>query len=316
MRFLIITVLCILLACQKPPITYLQVPGWNEYCKIDEKGTTVLPSGRTLTPAGDLIRITHDPFGLALSPDGRTAVSLHNGVFTIIAIESLSQVRIPSYDQSISSPLSHGSFLGVDFSADNQAVYLSGGDNGSVIVYDIINKIKIDSISLDGSFEGVDYEDSFTSDLIRNGEELLILDRGNFRMVRYDLQHKKITASIPVGRQPFGLSISADKKMAFVANVGMYAYPDNSPESIEGTVVEGKNIPGVGSPLAAEAMSVFSIDLNTNQVIDKYKTGYQIGEMVEDAEVVGGASPNSIAIGTQYIYVTNATNANNDGSEK
>jgi hypothetical protein len=25
-------------------------------------------------------------------------------------------------------------------------------------------------------------------------------------------------------------------------------------------------------------------------VIDKFKTGYQVGEMVEDAEVVGGAS--------------------------
>ncbi len=32
--------------------------------------------------------------------------------------------------------------------------------------------------------------------------------------------------------------------------------------------------------------------------------------MVEDAEVVGGASPNSIAVGKQFAYVTNATNDN------
>ena len=57
-------------------------------------------------------------------------------------------------------------------------------------------------------------------------------------------------------------------------------------------------------------MSVFTIDLATNKVVDKYKTGHQIGHMVEDAEVVGGASPNSIAVGTQYAYVTNATNDN------
>ena len=57
-------------------------------------------------------------------------------------------------------------------------------------------------------------------------------------------------------------------------------------------------------------MSVFTIDLKKNEVINKFKTGYLIGETVEDAEVVGGASPNSIAVGKQYAYVTNATNDN------
>ncbi len=32
--------------------------------------------------------------------------------------------------------------------------------------------------------------------------------------------------------------------------------------------------------------------------------------MIEDAEVVGGASPNSIAVGSQFAYVSNATNDN------
>jgi len=32
--------------------------------------------------------------------------------------------------------------------------------------------------------------------------------------------------------------------------------------------------------------------------------------MIEGAEVVGGASPNSIAVGTNFAYVTNATNDN------
>lgn len=32
--------------------------------------------------------------------------------------------------------------------------------------------------------------------------------------------------------------------------------------------------------------------------------------MIEEAEVVGGASPNSIAIGTRFAYITNATNDN------
>ncbi len=71
-----------------------------------------------------------------------------------------------------------------------------------------------------------------------------------------------------------------------------------------------KKFRDVGSPHSPEAMSVFTIDLSTNKVIDKFKTGHQVGQMIEDAEVVGGASPNSIAVGSKYAYVTNATNDN------
>ena len=314
-------------------VDILAVPAGNSFCKINPGGTTVLPSGRFVTPAGQFIRITNDPFGLALSPDGKNAVSLHNGVFTIIDLQKLNATRVPSYDKKIKSPFSKGSFLGVAFSGDSKTIYLSGGDNGAVIKYDIANFTRLDSISLNGTTDGVDYGDSFTSDLVLNeaNNELLVLDRANFRMVRIDLATRKITASIKVGRQPFGLTLSPDKKTAFVANVGMYSYPlitgatpenydsmlishhpygDNTRESIHGTRVEGKEVPGVGSPLHPDAMSVFTIDLVTNKVIDKFKTGHQIGQMIEDAEVVGGASPNSIAVGKQLAYVTNATNDN------
>jgi len=329
--FTILNLLALLIFAQTKQATILQVPGLKQYCKIEEKGTTVLPSGRFVTPAGKLIRITHDPFGMAIAPNGAKAVTLHNGVFTIIDIASLKHTRVPSYDKKITSPLTHGSFIGVAFSPDSKTVFLSGGDNGSVVVYDVETLKKIDEISLKGIVNNQKFEDSFTADLLLNNDELLILDRGNFRLVRYNLLSKKITASIAVGRQPFGLALSADKQTAFVANVGMYAYPliegmteknydsmlisrhpyaNNSKESINGTIVEGKKIPGVGSANAPEAMSVFTINLNNNKVIDKYKTGYQIGEMIDDAEIVGGASPNSIAVGTKLAYVSNATNDN------
>ena len=342
---------------QHKKVTVLSVPAASQFCKIAPNGISVLPSGRFVTPAGDVIRITNKPFGMAISPDGKKAVTLHNGVFTIIDLATLQNTRVPGYNQKLVSPLTHeplntpafktdsviqtiiptalpqGSFLGVAFAPDSKTVYLSGGDNGAVIVYDIEKLQRIDSISLNGKVNGTDFDDSFTSDLLLNAtnNELLILDRGNFRLVRYNIIDKKITASIPAGRQPFGLALSENKKTAFVANVGVYSYPlirgmtkqnydsmmishhpygDNTKESINGTEVEGKKIPGVGSPHSPEAMSVFTIDLTTNKIVDKFKTGFQIGEMIEEAEVVGGASPNSIAVGKEFAYVTNATNDN------
>lgn len=330
--FLIFIAFCIT-GCFQQKVEILSVPAGDMPAVIRPDGTAILPSGRFLTPAGELIRITDDPFGIALSPDGKKAVTLHDGVFTIIDLQSMTLVRVPDYDKKIMSPLSNGSYLGVCFAEDSRTVYLSGGDNGAVIVYDIESLTRLDSISLNGIADGIEYYDSFTSDLALNeaGKELLVLDRANFRMVRIDLLSKKITASIKVGRQPFGLTLSPDKKTVFVANVGMYEYPlitgatpenydtllishhpygNNTNESINGTVVEGRGVPGVGSPLHPDAMSVFVIDLKTNQVTDKFKTGHQIGQMIEDAEVVGGASPNSIAVGSQFAYVSNATNDN------
>src|SRR5438067_1664224 len=93
--WLIFTSFC---ASAQKEVKILSVPGRDAYTHIDVNGKTVLPSGRYLTPAGKTIQITHDPFGMAVSPDGIKTVALHNGVFTIINNATLANTRIPSYD--------------------------------------------------------------------------------------------------------------------------------------------------------------------------------------------------------------------------
>ena len=321
------------LKSQVPADYFLSVPGYKEYASINPGKKSILPSGRYVSPAGQTIQITHDPFGLRISPDGKTAITLHNGVISIISLSDMHSTRIPDYENKFDAPLKKGSFLGLAFHPDLNLVYLSGGDEGTVIVYDYKNLKIIDKIDLNGLFGNTIYKDSFTSDLVYNPEkeELLVLDRGNFRLVRIDLKSRKITASIPTGRQPFGLALSPDFKTALVANVGMYSYPlvegttpeninqqmiswhpfpNNTKESIEGTIIDGKKIPGLGDPNSDESMSVFVIDLTKNKTVKKLKTGYLLGEWIDDIEIVGGSSPNSIAIGKKYAYVSNASNDN------
>ncbi|RYC71040.1 phosphoesterase [Spirosoma sordidisoli] len=339
MKLYLLTGLALLAGSAFGQKTYrtLQVPGRADYCRIDTgrnrlAGRAVLPSGRYVTPAGQTIRITNDPFGLTLSPDGTKALTLHDGVLTVINTATLATVRVPDYAGTIPSPVQGATFLGVALAPDHKTAYLSNGDKGRVIIFDTETLRTTDSIDLNGN----GYTDSFTSDLLLNGRELLALDRANFRLVRIDLATKRITASIPTGRQPFGLALTPDRKQAFVANVGLYAYPlvpgvtptnkdtmmlqfpaygAHTKESREGVERDGRRIPGLGSPLADEAMSVWLIDLATNRVTAKLKTGLQIGErtgarMIEEAEVVGGSSPNSVVVGSRYAYVSNATNDN------
>lgn len=324
--------------------TTLQVPAENQISAIQTvtqsmmaqdalKGASVIPSGRLVTPVGQVSRITRGAFGLSISSDESKAVILHhNGVVTVVDLKNNQTVRVPSYDGQI-KPLDNETFLGVGFSKDNKTAYLSGGDKGNVLIFNTETFEKTGEISLDTTLNGEKFEDSFTSDLVLNPfkNELLVLDRGNNRLVRVDLNTQKCMASIPVGRIPFGISISKDGQKAFVANVGLYDYPlatgvtptnkdtmhldfpafgiPSKEADTEGvTLPDGRFIPALGSALAEEAMSVWIVDLDKNQVAAKLKTGLQIGEKIEEVEIVGGASPNSVAVGTRYAYVSNATN--------
>ncbi|MEO6038261.1 MAG: phosphoesterase, partial [Saprospiraceae bacterium] len=311
----------------------LQVPGAAEYCRIQPGGHSVLPSGRYVQPAGQAVRITRAPYGLALAPDGQRAVVLHHsGVVTVIDLQHPEQaVRVPSYD-SLIKPLHAAPFLGAVFAADSKTAYLSGGDQGNVLIFNSESYKKTGEIDLNGLFNGQQFDDSWTSDLAidrqRNG--LFVLDRGNNRLVKIDLITQKILFSTPVGRIPFGVALSPDGAFAFVANVGLYNYPlvpgvtptngdtmmlkfppyaAHSREAQAGvTLPDGRFIPGLGEALAEEAMSVWVINTQTGQVTGKFKTGYQIGEKIEGVEIVGGASPNSVAVGSRFAYVSNASN--------
>ena len=50
--FIVIVLFSFHLQAQQKNATILSVPGSNQFCKIDSKGISVLPSGRYLTPAG------------------------------------------------------------------------------------------------------------------------------------------------------------------------------------------------------------------------------------------------------------------------
>ncbi len=313
----------------------IQPSGRDRYCELKFAGESVLPSGRTVTPAGQVVRITHDPFGMELSQDGSIALAVHDNVLTVIETANpQNALRLPSYDGKLPNPFAKkGSFMGAAILKDNSLAYLSGGDSGDIIVFDLKEKKSLKRISLNGNNAGKNWEDSFVGDLSLSRDEtkLYVLDQFNFRFVIVDLKLEKVLHSIPVGRFPFGLAISPDGSKAYVANVGVYDYPlapglneknleekgvdfpvygIPSKEAEEGTALKGLPFPPLGSPHVPEAVSVWTIDLTNNQVVAKEKTGYRMGEMINGLEVVGGASPNSIAAGTKKVFVSNATNDN------
>jgi YVTN family beta-propeller protein len=320
--------------CGHRRVKVLLPPGRSSFARMDPAGTSVLPSGRLVKPAGTAVQVEHGPFGLCLSPDGKTLVAVHNGVLTVARTDDLaSAARYPSYTKKEPGPFTDGSFMGAAIAGDNRTCYLSGGNGGEVIIFDLEKRRRTQAISLNAESGGRAYADSFTGDLALSPDSrrLYVLDQFNFRLVEIDTASGKIARSIATGRFPFGLGITPDGRKAYVANVGIFDYPlvpgvdlkdlertgldfpaygFPSREAEEGVEVKGKKVPGLGSPHDPLAVSVWAVDLAKGEVVAKLKTGYRMGEMVEGREVVGAASPNSIACGSRRVFVTNATNDN------
>ena len=101
---------------------------------VDGMSTAVLPNGRLVTPAG--IEVSVDapkPYGLALSPDGRTLATVNSGVGPF-SITLISQPRV-------GHAIRHAHRRQCDVHGDRLlarrfALFSSGGENGNLWVGD------------------------------------------------------------------------------------------------------------------------------------------------------------------------------------
>jgi YVTN family beta-propeller protein len=227
-------------------------------------------------------------------------------------------------------------FMGLAVSNDNKEVYVSGGQENKIFIFDLNNGEKKDSIDCSFVSENLDYSHGYIGDLVlsKDGKKLYAVDQIGFRMVIIGTETRKLEHNIPVGRYPFGICLSPDEQKIYVANVGMFQYrmvkgitKDNviekalefptfaygSEEMVRGIENDSISVPGLGEMNSPDAFSVFTISLKNPEkpeVIAKTKTGNLVGALVEGIPAVGGSSPNSLVATDDYVFVTNGTNDN------
>src|SRR6478736_1355246 len=89
--FLLIFVIAVACSTNEKQTTrwIANVPAGNEYTQINKDGKTVIPNVRFITPMGKQIVVAPHPFGLTLSPDGKTIITANSGVgpFSISIID-------------------------------------------------------------------------------------------------------------------------------------------------------------------------------------------------------------------------------------
>ena len=343
--FHFIIALAFLASCnssKQPDPWVAHAPAGDRFVEINRSGETVIPNGRILTPAGKSIVVAPHPYGLTLSPDGNTAVTANSGTsplsITIIRNILTDNPEVqqippgPSTDEGVLASV----FMGLAISNDNSEVYVAGGQENRVYIFDVQTGEKKGYIDCSYKSENVDYTHGYIGDLVlsEDGKKLYAVDQIGFRMVIIDMESKKLEHNVPVGRYPFGICLSPDEKKVYVANVGMFeysvydgitaenimekaqkypAFAYGSDEMKEGYETDSLKIAGLGEMNSPEAFSVFTVSLDDPEnptVIAKTKTGHLVGAMVEDIPAVGGSSPNSLMATDDYVFVSNGTNDN------
>jgi len=318
----------------KGPRPYLHMPSIDSFAKHDPMGVTILPEGRLLTPAGVPTPVARWPYGLALTPDGQRA---------FVASEGVGQWLNGWQEKAEVSRLSLGengkrSNAGAcAVSSDGKHLYWSSGEAGGIVVVDAsTNAIEAD-ISINGQLGTEKFADSYVNDIAisSDGKYLYCADITNFRLAVIDLNAKKLVGSIPTGRYPYALSAYGNR--VFVANIGQFAYSSvvgttdkkydprgltfppfayPSKQAEKGIDIEGRHVPGLGSPKAIEAFSVYGYDVSNPQnpkVVTQTKTGSQIGTSESWGKVVGGSGPSYLLADGGLVYVCNS---NDDSVEE
>lgn len=316
-------------------------PAGNRYCTIDEAGVTVIPNGRLLSPYGRQIRVAPHPFGLVVSPDGKTIITSNSGVgpFSISIIRDFNATtpavkQIPEGVQPDKGVL-ESVFMGLAVAPDNETIYVAGGQENKVHVFNLASGKKLGEIPCNKSFSGRDYSDGYIGDLVltKDGSRLFAVDQIGFRLIVIDTRTREVIENIDTGRYPFGIALSPDERKVYVANVGMFeysyvqtldrdrlretsldypAYAYGSEAMKTGIHTDSVVVPPLGDPNVEESFSVWSYDVSSTPVklISKVKTGVLVGESVEGISAVGGSSPNSIVATDDYVFVSNGSNDN------
>ncbi|HKI45440.1 MAG TPA: bifunctional YncE family protein/alkaline phosphatase family protein [Balneolales bacterium] len=319
----------------------ISAPADTASTQIHQDAITVIPNGRLLTPLGHQITVAPHPYGLTLSPDGSVAVTANSGVrpFSISVIHNITGddpqvMQIPPGARNDEGVLA-AVFMGLTISPDNQTVYVAGGTENKIYIFNLNTGKRTGVIHCAMKEDGHDYTDGYIGDMVlsKDGSRLYAVDQIGFRMIIIDTYKRKVIANVPVGRYPFGITLSPDGSRAYVANAGMFQYhlvggltKDNldstglhfpafaygSKEMKEGIHNDTLNIPGLGDPNVPQSFSVWTVDINNDasHVISKIKTGVLVGQKINGIPAVGGSSPNSVVATGDYVFVSNGNNDN------
>ena len=192
---------------------------------------SILPGGRMVAPLGRQFSTGPGPWGLAISPNGKTVVTSDGGPnkysLSVLLNEKdgwrgVTHTAVKRGDKEKEAEDDFYSvFMGLTFE-DDKDIFASEGNSGNVRILGAQSGHTKHVFKLNTG----NFRDSYSGDLVfdRPRGILYVVDQANFRVVGLDVKKRRIISSTRVGRLPFAIGLSPDRKHVWVTNLGMFEY--------------------------------------------------------------------------------------------
>jgi DNA-binding beta-propeller fold protein YncE len=174
-------------------------------------GSTLLPNGWRLAPAGKHLALSTLPLNAVVSPDGRHAVITNNG----LAKPSLNVVDLNAWSIKTTTPVDH-TWLGLVFHPDGTKLYASGAGQNSVQEFTYADGV----VSRARTFALPPHNgDTMVGGLAisANGGTLFATRVFAMSVSRIDLATGQVTHSISLPAEPYSCVVSPDGRTLYVS---------------------------------------------------------------------------------------------------
>jgi YVTN family beta-propeller protein len=270
--------------------------------------------GWVLTPAGRQVTLGDRPLGIALSPDGRTMLVSNDGQSTqsLTVIDRASGIVRQSIDYAAPEAL----FVGLALSPDGTQAFASAGGNNKIRVYDLADQQLTETASIPlptppgaGGRRTNPYPCGLA--IAPDGGTLYVAENLGNALSFIDLSTRSVTATVPVGANPYAVVLSEDGTKAYVSNWGEQSVSvvDTLNRRVLQSVRVGTHPSALVLNPARQELYVANTDSDTVSVIDtNLDVVTRTIDLAPYPDAGQGSSPNALAVSGDRLYVANAGN--------
>ncbi len=267
-----------------------------------------LPNGWNLTPIGKSLPLGDLPLNMTVSPSKKLVAVTNNGQ----SVQSLQLIDAVN-DKVLSSVVIPKSWYGIKFSADEKFLYASGGNDNWILKYAIVKDTLAlkDSIKLGNKWPvrisptGIEIDDA--------KKAMYVGTKENNSLYLIDLSTKKLTDSIKLDGEVYGLMLSPDKKRLYVSVWGNdeVIIFNTTTKSIDHHIKVGDNPNELCLTKGGKLLYVANANDNTVSVINTQSV--KVIETLSAAlfpDAPPGSTSNGLALSTdeKNLYIANADN--------
>lgn len=268
----------------------------------------LLPNGWKLTPAGTSIQLGDLPLNMLSDHTGTHMAVTNNGQSTqsiqlidIAAQRIIDEVAVPK------------SWYGMAFSADDRYLYVAGGHDNRILVYEVRDqKLRLfDSIALGKPWPNRVGPAGIALDEKR--DRLYVVTREDKKLYLVDLSSRAVSATYPLEAEGYDCKVSPDKRELFVSCWGADKIMvfDCDRQGWTHSIPVGDNPNEMLFTPKGDRLLVCNANDNTVSVISvREKKVLETLDAALYPRSPSGSTSNSIAIHAkkQQLYIANADN--------